>query len=407
MFKPLQQNNISLNGLLGNKDLASIGPFEISNADSSSKIRLQFAGQLWMFFESLDKGSGSDRTHELFMKARRIRLTLKGTIYSPKLSYKLHISTAPKSLELMDFYFNYKVNQYMQFRFGQYKTPFTRYRIQSFQRLAFVDWAIVTKYFGAERQMGAAFHNGYEKPPKWDYVFGIFTGVNARASHALGLPKVYGEEAINPSNLADPGPKAKYHPELFLHLIYNANNIRIQSNSDAERTGLRYSAAISTGWDLDPADYRDFRLRFAPEFLLKYRGFSIFAVGYAGFSDVGNPANTKLAMAGGLFQTAYRLNEMYEVSIRYAVVDFRGSLTNDAYTRAQQLIADSGNDPDTIEQYKNAGQILHEQEITLGFNIYILGHTLKWQNDMGWLKHSFKDGKRDDYLLRSQFQLTF
>jgi len=402
-----RQDNRFLDVIQFNKFNSSIGPFEIYNADSTSSIRFQFAGQLRLTFDSHDNGSSEDRTGELFMSARRIRLTLKGTIYNPDLSYKLHLSTAPKSLELMDFCFDYKFRPDMQFRFGQYKTPFTRYRIQSFQRLAFVDWAIVTKYFGSERQMGFAFHNGYEKPPAWGYVFGLFTGVNARASHALGLSRVYGEEISNPSNLADPGPYAKFHPELFLHFTHNANNIRINSNSDAEKTGLRYAVGISFAWDIDPTEFHDFSLRIAPEFLVKYRGLSILSVGYAGYSKIGNLSKMKLTMTGGLFQTAYRINKTYEISLRYAFINFDDKLTDDAHDRALQLINASGNDPDVLEQYKNAGLVSKEHEATLGSNLYLLGHRLKWQNDIGWLRHSREDNNRNDYLFRSQFQLTF
>lgn len=85
---------------------AAIGPFEISSADSSSRIRLQFAGQLRMLFESNDRGSGEQRDERLLMEARRIRLTLTGSLLKPAFSYKLHLSTASHSLELMDYYFD-------------------------------------------------------------------------------------------------------------------------------------------------------------------------------------------------------------------------------------------------------------------------------------------------------------
>ncbi len=386
---------------------SSVGPFEIFSADSSSSIRLQFAGQLRLIFDSRDNAPDTPRTEKLTMQARRIRLTLAGTVYNANLSYRLHLSTAPKSLELMDFYFDYKFRPYLQFRFGQYKTPFTRYRIQSFQKLAFVDWAIVTKYFGAERQMGFAFHNGYEQPPKYGYIVGVFSGANARASHAIGLPEVYGEKVVNPSDLANPGAIDKFHPELFFHITYNANNIKINSNGDETKTGLRYSLGLSTAWDLFPTEYHDFSLRFAPELLVKYRGLSFLAAGYVGYSKIGDPSKIKPAMTGGLFQTAYRINSRFEISARYAIVDFKDRLVDDARERASQLINDSGNDPDIVAQYKNAGQISQEQELTTGFNIYISGHSLKWQNDIGWLRHSFMDENRDDYQVRSQFQVSF
>lgn len=385
----------------------AIGPFEISSPDGGSKIRLQFAGQLWFYFESRDNGPDVKRANELLMKARRIRFILAGTLYRPVFSYRLHLSTAPKSLELMDFYFNYEISRNMQFRFGQYKVPFTRYRIQSFQRLAFIDWAIVTKYFGAERQMGFSLHNGYERPPRWAYVFGVFTGVNARASHGIGLSKVYGEEILNPSDLADPGPATEFHPELFFHLNYNSENIKVQSSSDEERTGLRYSAGMSIAWDIDPVPYQDFRFRLAPELLIKHRGISFMTVPYIGFSKISNPAKLKSVMTGGLVQTSYRFNKNYEISIRYAIVDFRKDLLDDAFNRAQQLIAESNNNAAVIDQYEDVGQAYQEHELTLGFNIYIIGHALKWQHDASLFRHCILTGKRTDYAAHSQFQLTF
>jgi len=383
------------------------GPFELSGSDGNSKIKFQFAGQLWLYYESRDNGSANDRTNGLYMKARRIRLSLQGDLLNPNLSFKLHLSTAPKSLELMDFYFNYKIESRFQFRFGQYKVPYTRYRIQSFQQLVFVDWAITTQYFGAERQIGFALHNGYEKPPAWGYIIGIFTGVNARASHAIGLAKVFCEDALNPSDLVDPAPTAEFHPELFLHISRNANNIQVQSNTDMEKTGLRYSAGFSAAWDIDPTEFQDFRYRFAPEFLIKYHGISIMATGYAGYSDLNEPSQTKLTMLGGLVQTSYRINKAYEVCLRYAIVDFQDVLTDYAESRAQQLIDDSGDDPDVIKQYQNAGKVNKEEEITLGFSKYIIEHLLKWQTDFGRLRHSRFAETRNDYLVRSQFQLTF
>lgn len=390
-----------------NKIQSSLGPFEIYNADSTSSIRLQFAGQLRLAFNSQDNGSNNSRTNELLMSARRIRLTLKGTIYNPDLSYKLHLSTAPKSLELMDLYFDYKLNTNFQFRFGQYKSPFTRYRIQSFQRLAFVDWALVTKYFGAERQMGLALHNGYENPPNWGYVFGIYTGVNARASHAIGLSKVYGENAVNPSDLADGRATANYHPEFFLHLTYNANNIQATSNSVKEQSRLRYSLGISSAWNIDPTPFHNFAFRLAPEFVMKHNRLSFATIGYAGYSEISGNSKIMLTMTGALFQTAYSFTDNHEISLRYSFVKFNDELTNDAMARALRLIDDSGNELDIIEQYKNAGRISREQELTLGFNVYIIGHSMKWQNDFSWLRHTYIDKVSDDFLARSQFQVTF
>ena len=370
----------------------SIGPFELSSADSSSRIRFQFASQLRMFYRSRDEGSEKQRIDMLGMIARRIRLTLAGSLMKSALSFKLHLSTAPHSLELMDYYFNYRIRTHLHFRFGQYKVPFSRYRIQSFQQLTFVDWAMVTKYFGAGRQMGLALHNGYEKPPKWGYALGVFTGVNARISHNVGLAILYGHELLNPSDLSYPGPNVEYHPELFLHLSLNTKGIQVCSDTDKARSGPRYSIGLSVAWDIDPEPGVDYSARVSQELLFKYRGVSAFCIGYAGFSEMGASRNSHLAALGGLFQTAYRIDDRYEVSARYSIADFTTAAIDDA--RAQ--IEESDFDP-----------VVREEETRFGVNLYIIGHSLKLQNDVGQLRRSYSEESRIDYVVRSQFQIAF
>ena len=154
---------------------------------------------------------------------------------------------------------------------------------------------------------------------------------------------------------------------------------------------------------------------------MKYQGLSICTIGYAGFAEMGEPARTELAMLGGLLQTAYRINDRYEISARYAVVDLKDALVNDAHNAACQSVVaahelqSSVTDPTSAAVYSSGSlsycedgpQVLREEEISIGFNTYILGHTLKWQNDAGWLRHERQDEDRTDYVMRSQFQLIF
>jgi len=398
---------------------ASIGPFEVHSADSSAVLNLRMAAQLRMDWESNDGGVRADRHSRLTMQARRVRPTVALELPKQKLRFYLHISTTPGSLELMDCYFNYRYRENLRFRVGQYKTPFTRYRIQSFQRLTFVDWAVVTKYFGAERQMGLAVHNGYETPPRWGYVLGVFNGVNMRASHAVGLAGVYGEPSVNRSDLADPGPKAEFHPELFGHLSLNTGGIDVHSDSDERRQGWRSSFAASVAWDLDPDQYRDLALRFAPEMLFKCDGASFMSVGYIGFGPIDNSLRTRLAMVGWLVQTSLRLTDRYEFSLRYALVDIDDAVLDDAFYRAGRLIetAQKQLDDSALSQekfdsvskrYRDAGRITREQEVTAGFNIYLQGHALKWQSDLGLLHRTLRDtDATDDIVVSSQIQIAF
>ncbi|MFZ5981396.1 MAG: porin [Candidatus Zixiibacteriota bacterium] len=377
---------------------AAVDPVQIFNADSSSSLRFQFVGQLRTSLESKDSFPGNDRSYDVFTEFRRIRLTFSGYLWKPELTYKLHLSTAPGSLELMDLYLNYKLRSELQIRYGQFKIPFTRYRIQSFQCLTFTDWAIVSKYFGAERQIGLAAHNGFEKPPRWGYTLGIFTGQNARASHGVGIAEVYDVDTPNPSDLTDPASTGKYHPEIAGHVSLNSAGIDLQSDSDPEKGPLCYSIALSGIYDFDPDKHQDFALRAALETLIKYRGGSLTAVGYVGNTDLDDDSKKELAMTGGLIQTAYRLNRAWELSLRYALVDFKDVLL----TSARNLIA--------AEAGVTAGEIAipnREEELTAGFNIYLDGHNLKIQNDFSWLRHVYNDDALVDFSLRSQVQLAF
>lgn len=385
---------------------SAIGPFEIVSSDSNSVLRLRLVSQLQTVWESKETGGSQDRESALFMKARRIRPTVTVSIPEYETNFRLHLSLAPGSIELMDLYFDTRLLSTSHLRVGQYKIPFTRYRIQSFQRLTFADWSVVTKYFGAERQIGLSLHNGYEKPPRVAYAFGVFNGVNARASHATGIASVFGEKVANPSDLSESSPKAKFHPELACHIAYNSEGIDVGTDSDAEGGELRYSVASSFAWDLDPADYQDLAVRAAQECLVKYRHFSFMGAGYLGFTPVGESLRSRIAMTGLLAQTSYRATDRYEVSLRYAFVNIDNDIANTAHSRAQTIISETDNE-DIAQQYRNAGAVLEEHEGTLGFNVYLDGHSLKIQNDIGVSLHDRRDGDRTDYLFRSQIQLSF
>ena len=372
---------------------ASVGPFTLYSPDSSSYVRLQMVGQLRSELQIKETASDNDREYEFYTKFRRIRLTASGSVLKPDFTFKLHLSAAPGSLELMDFYFNYRLDKNLQFRYGQFKIPFTRYRIQSFQRLTFADWAVVSKYFGAERQMGLALHNGYERPPRWAYVFGVFNGANARASHGVGIAEIYDEDTPNPSDLTDPAAVEKFHPEIVCHGSFNSNDIDVRSESDESRKELRLSGGLSAAYDFDPVARRDFSLRLAAEMLTKYRGLSFSAVGYAGYFKRDNDSKTEPAMTGALFQTAYRLDRRYELSLRYALLDIRTALIHSA--------------ENILDEDERDGLLHCEEELTAGLNVYISGHALKWQIDAGGLKHQYAAYSRTDYLIRSQVQLSF
>ncbi|PKK82678.1 MAG: hypothetical protein CVT49_12425 [candidate division Zixibacteria bacterium HGW-Zixibacteria-1] len=391
---------------------AGIGPFEISNKDKTATMKIQFTAQLRMEYFNKDMGGSKEREDKLTMEARRIRLSLSGVLGTPNLSYGSQLSFAPNSLELMDIYGNYSYCPCSQFRFGQFKVPFTEYRQESFGNLVMADWSILTKYFGAERQMGFAVHNGYRDVEGWGYVLGVFTGVNARASHGIGVPMIYGEERPNPSDLADPGSKAEFHPELFAKGTYYYK---------PENSELNVKAAFSGAWDIEPADYQDFSIRLAPELVMDYNRFKFNGIGYLGFVDFLDPEITRLSVTGLLLELTVKVNERIDLSARYSRLDIRDYILDDAHNRADSIIAAAsayyyeypiGLGPDYIEsiqkQYGSVGKLDSEDEYTVGMVYKLIGHQLKIQNDFTWTRHGYvRNDSRKDVSIRSQFQLVF
>lgn len=391
---------------------AGIGPFEISNKDGSATMKIQFSAQLRMEYFNKDMGSNKDRDDKLTMEARRIRLSLGGVVGVPDLSYGVQLSFAPNSLELMDIYGNYKYCPCSQFRFGQFKVPFTEYRQESFSNLTLADWSILTKYFGAERQMGFALHNGYRNVEGMGYVFGVFTGVNARASHGIGVAMIYGEERPNPSDLSDPASKAEFHPEIFAKGSYYYK---------PENSKTSVKAALSGAWDIEPEDYQDFSIRLAPEILVNYDRVTLNGIYYLGFIDFLDPEITRLSVTGLLLEAIVKVNDRIDLSARYSRLDIDDYLLDDARDRAQWIILQANSDsyenpfdydPDYAAameaQYGSVGNLKSEDECTIGMNYKLIGQQLKIQNDFTWTKHGYvADESRKDVSIRSQFQLVF
>ncbi len=389
-----------------------LGPITVQSKDGNTKLSFGFAGQLLFSVKSKDPGSGGDRQTTAEVAPRRLRPTIRGTVLSPDLGYYFHLNTTPGALEFMDLYLDYRLNDSFRFRLGQWKVPFTRYRIRSFKALTVADWAVVAKYFGAERQIGLAMHNGYEKHGAFEYEVGLFTGVNARKSAASGLASIFGEKLANPSDLYDPAAPAELHPELVAHVAYNGRGINTATDTDWTGGAFRYSVGLSVAWDLNADMYRDLTLRLAPEVLIKWRGFSAFAAFYMGFTRLSEDSalDQRLDLLGGLIQASYLFFRRVEVSARYAVVHADASLLTSARARAQGIIAaesDVEKKKALTAQYKNAGQLETQQDVTFGVNLYIRGNSLKWQNDLTVSMLERVDGKRTNVTYRSQILLAF
>ena len=372
---------------------ADLPKLNLYQDERGNTVRLQIGTQLQMEYKSKDQGDRADNINTTTMRLRSVRPIITGTMLDGKLAMKIQLNVVPGTFELLDMNFDYKFKKDVQLRYGVFKMPFTHYRMGSKLRLTQMDWAITSKYFGAERQWGFALHNGFEKPPQWGYVLAVATGVNSRASHGKGIALAYGRELPNPSDLAGDGGSQEFHPEVFGNVSYNSPGMDISSETDRERTGLRYSVALSGAWDLDPEYTLDFSYRAAPEILIKYQGLCVTGVGYAGWSEMKGDLSDQLAMTGGLVHVAYRWCDQFELAARYAAVSMTDDLKTDAsrwsYWEETNLTDYTW---DTREDY------------ALVLNVYFIEHQLKLQNGVQFLTQ--REGYTD-VMVTSQFQLWF
>ena len=383
----------------------------IATEDGQTSLRFRLSAQFRWEGLNKDPGPGKDGEWSDAVFFRRIRPVLEGSVLTQDLTWRLHVNLVPGQLELDDLWVSYAAHPEFRLLFGQNKIPFTRYRMDSFTDLPLVDWSYETKYFGAERQIGLTLHNGMDRPPEFEYEFGIYTGVNARASNGTALPRVFAETPPNPSSLTDPALPSSFHPELAAHFAWNYGGINVRNPSDLEGGPFRFSIGLSATWDARPTERQDMALRVAPEFMIKVAGFHLLGVFYVACWDEvtgDNPIN--LGLLGGVVQASYTFLERFEVAVRYANVSILQALRDDARTYADRRIA-AEPDPDAqaalVEQYKNVGRLTAEHEATLGFTVYLLGTTLKLQIDGGLQLHERTDANRYDALVRSQLQLAF
>ncbi|HOP06223.1 MAG TPA: porin [candidate division Zixibacteria bacterium] len=378
---------------IAGQSTAAVGPFRITGADSSY-LEFHLATQVQLKYIADDLRGDDGYDDRFTMELRRVRPAIAVGLPKKHLTFRLQLSTVSGSLELLDLYSDYSYRKNLRFRIGQFKTPFTRYRLQSFQSLTFVDWSVLTRWFGAERQRGLAIHNGFTKPAPFSYVVMFGSGVNARASHAIGTSLVYDLPRTNPSDLTESAAGPEFHPELFVHLAHHHGNINVGSDTDASRTGLRYMTAVSFAWDMDPDPYYDCRLRLAPELLVKYSGWALSAIGYGATGEIYEGNDHDPILYGGLLQAAYRIDQRWELAARFAAADASDNFYRGAVNKA---LADD--EERTI--------LRSQRQATIGLNVYIDEHICKLQTDFGWLRNYDSEGSTDDYEIRSQLQLTF
>lgn len=313
------------------------------------------------------------------VRFRRVRTGFRGIFADGRLATSLQINLVPGSLELIDLYGEY-LTQDVVLRVGQFTIPFTRYREQSHRSTLLVDFSMTTEVFGAERQMGIMLAD--RNADGWTASLGVFTGVNARASHAVALGDAFRLDRFSPSNLAFGRAELPIHPEIVGRVGLFTQGMDLRRTSHVDRTGTHVAGFLSAAVDLDPEPREDFVFRVAPEVLFQSGPFGGTAVFYAAWFDDGGSLSP--AWTGLLVEGAWRFDDVWELAARGA-----GIFASDALLDAA---------PDAEEQM---------WEALIGVNAYLVGERLKFAGDFGLVVRDEQAARDPSPAARLQAQLAW
>ncbi len=344
---------------------------ELVQKDSLFSMQFQFRIQNRAAYESI---SHRDLTPETFeFRTRRVRLKLKGFVYSPKLTYQLQLSFSRGDMDwdgtqnssinsspnvVRDAAIYYQPYKSLKLGFGQTKLPGNRQRVISSGDQQFIDRSIVNATFTIDRDFG--FFATFDK--KFVILKGAITSGEGRNSNRsnkglsytgriefLPLGKFTGENDYVEGDLArEPKPK------LSIGATYNYNNKAVRQGGQL-------------GNDLYfPVELQNLQL----DLLFKYKGFAFYneycqrVSSNAVTQSAVNPADLRLTYVGfgNLTQVSYLFKNNYEIALRFAMITpFKSVYDNAVFTSVNEK---------------------RQEHLHLGLTRYLYGHRVKVQGNL-------------------------
>ena len=304
---------------------------------------------------------------------RRARIKLDGYVFNPKWVYKFEMGISNRDIGassdfaqvnsasrlILDAVVKYQASKKLAIWFGQTKLPGNRERVNSSQKLQFVDRSLVNSSYNIDRDMGVQFRfktKIAEMPFRLSASAGLGEGRNITKGN-FGQFNYTGRAEILPFGeftkkgdyfSADLAREQK--PKLSIGFTYDLN-------MDASRQGGQLKKFV-TDTSGNPF-YRDLSTVFV-DLIFKYKGFSAMAEYADKKSDsrINDEAiNQSLRFRTGTgitFQAGYLFKNNFEVAARYT------SITADASSSLKD-----------IKEYK------------IALSRYVVGHTVKVQSDFG------------------------
>ena len=384
-----------------------LGPVRIKVGKTDDWIGIGFATQMEFEYDQQLDSAGFPKASTETLEFRRIRFTLSSSFIEGRITSRFQINLTPSAFELIDMWFAFTRFKFATFRIGQFKIPYDRYRAQSFAALSFVDWAPTTRMFGSERQIGGEMlaSGGFLD---LEYAIGIFSGVNARAAHGVGITEVYGDVPRSPSDLGFGEVVSAFHPEIAARVAKNFGEIDTASNSDVLQTRyLRHSLGAGLSWDARPVATEDLGLRLSAEWLGKIRGFYINVINYLAWYKPWQGGKIRFGPLGVMAEAGYRFTAIWELALRYSITYITPWLRSDARNYGQAQIADADDPAAATAQYGRNGDQTTNQELGVAGSARIIGNSLKVTAETVWIYQLWNTGGRNGIRINAQLQLVF
>lgn len=315
--------------------------------------------------------SERDFTPESFeLRTRRLRMKLKGFVYSPKLTYYVQLSFSRGDMDwdgtqnssvnsspnvIRDAIINYHISKSFTLGLGQTKLPGNRQRVISSGDQQFVDRSIVNANFTLDRD------------------FGLFATWNKKYIILKGA--ISSGEGRN-SNKSNKGLSYTGRVEILPFGKFTGNNDYIEGDLAREPKpklsiagAYNYNAQASRkggqlGYDL----YQYVNMQsFYFDMVFKYKGFAISNEFSSRIADKpitvsNNNIRNVYTGYGNLIQISYLFRNNYEIAIRQAFISpFKSVYDNPAYPNLNEL---------------------REEHYHLGVSKYIYGHRVKVQANL-------------------------
>lgn len=345
---------------------------------SATEFQPEIHGRIQTRFDYQAPEFGSEDWEGAFL-VRRARIRVKGKVLTSRLSYMFQSDFGQGKVEVKVLTLDYALKPgSLHFKIGHGRRPFGRHRMTPSRLTEFAERSGIHSVFGGGRDIGVLLHNGWSVRGRGglEWSLGLMNGSPANVDLSAPYTSLPGSNLFEFGQGSTNNMPSEFNPIIVGRIGHNDPDMIVYSEADLEGGGARFSWGLSclinygegdsladgplTSWGLD--------------FAYKNSGTSLSGVFYTQEQHSGRSI---FDGKGLMLQLGHVFSGWIQPVIRIGGVEL------------------------VEEPIRN--------EYRVGLNFYILGHALKWQNELGYLTTKANDGEAstDFWEARTQLQLAF